>query len=33
MDLPWVVVARGRGNPPELYERADFLSRIKSGDR
>jgi len=32
-DLAWVVVARGRGNPPELYGRADFLSRIESDDR
>jgi hypothetical protein len=31
-DLPWVVVARGRGNPPELYGREAFLSRMKSGD-
>ena len=29
--LSWVVVARGHGAPPELYDRAAFLARV-NGD-
>ncbi len=31
-DLPWAVVAHGRGGPPTLYGRAAFVARLEAGD-